>query len=195
MIWTGSFFELPSSKSPLSEAVSPSPAGFYAWTKFSATTYLRNVAALTRWTIVRPFGVYGPWEGTQRLFPYVIDGLLNRRRLDLTEGRQVRDFVYVGDVIEALLLAALSEQACGRLFHIGSGEGHTVRAVVEKITDILGGRALLNFGRVRMNSSEPDCAVADVGLAKRVLGWEPRVNLDSGLLKTIDWFKKNPGIS
>jgi len=139
-------------------------------------------------TTVRPFAVFGPVESDQKLIPYVIARALRRETLRLSTGDQIRDFVYVADVVDALLLAATSESAVGRVFNIGSGpaEARTIRQLVETALEMVGApMSLCQFGEARRLRADPPCLVSDSTCAVAQLGWRPRVSLQEGLSRTI----------
>jgi nucleoside-diphosphate-sugar epimerase len=126
----------------------------------------------------RIFLPYGPGDSPQRLIPSVIDALLKGRPVDLTHGRQERDFVYAPDAADLLirLLAGDEEGA----FNVGTGHGTKVRSVVERIADRLGGRELLRFDSIGAGA-EPARLVADMSKVALQLGWSAPTPLEDGL--------------
>ena len=127
----------------------------------------------------RIFLPYGPGDPPQRLIPTVIEALLTGRPVDLSNGRQERDFIYAADAADLLvrLLAGGEEGA----FNVGTGYGTQVRSVVERIADRLGGRELLRFGAIAANDTEPARLVADMSKVALRLGWSAPTSLEAGL--------------
>jgi nucleoside-diphosphate-sugar epimerase len=126
----------------------------------------------------RIFLPYGPGDSPQRLIPTVIEALLAGRPVDLSHGRQERDFIYAPDVADLLVrLLAGSEEGA---FNVGTGCGTQVRSVVERIADRLGGRELLRFDAVATDI-EPARLVADMSKVTLRLGWSARTSLEAGL--------------
>lgn len=186
----GSGLEYAPSDSPLDESATLHAPNLYGASKAAGwllLDYLRRVESLPLVT-VRPFTVFGPGESESRLIPYVIGKALRNEAVQLTRGTQVRDYIYVSDVVDALLLAAGSEGASGRVFNIGGGidSARTVRAVVEKALDLIGApQSLCRFGEARRSRSDPPCLISNSTRAAAELGWKPRVSLEEGLAKTI----------
>jgi nucleoside-diphosphate-sugar epimerase len=131
----------------------------------------------------RIFQPYGPGEAPQRLIPSVIETLLAGRPVDLSEGKQERDFIYAADVADLLvrLLVGGEEGA----FNVGTGRGTQVRSVAERIADRLGGRELLRFGTIA-SDAEPERLVADMSKVALRLGWSAPTSLEAGLKRILN---------
>ena len=99
-------------------------------------------------------------------------------------GEQIRDFVFVDDVVDALLAAA--ERADGQLLNIGTGVGTSVNDLYRTMAAIVGGSDDPERGSAR--PGELDRSVLDATRAAGELGWRPVTDLDDGLLATLDWF-------
>lgn len=189
-IYCGSGLEYEPLEIPVDETASLCSPNLYGASKAAGwllLDYLRRAEGLAL-TTIRPFTVFGPDERESKLIPYVIQRALRREPLQLTAGTQLRDYVYVDDVVEALILAATSDQTTGHVFNIGTGPrgARTVRTIVETTLDLIGApRSLCRFGEARRNRPDPPCLVADPSRAMIQLGWRPRVSLDEGLLRTI----------
>jgi nucleoside-diphosphate-sugar epimerase len=165
------------------------PINAYGVTKAAATLYSRYLARSTSRpiSILRLFSPYGPYEEPSRLVPYAIKNCLTGQDLNLTSGTQVRDFVYIDDVVEAFLLVALNPPQPGEILNIGSGTQNTVREVVERIARLCGPKSRLHWGALAPRPFETTTWLADTSKARRLLGWRPRISLDEGLSRTIAW--------
>jgi nucleoside-diphosphate-sugar epimerase len=141
-------------------------------------------------TILRLFTPYGPWESPKRLIPHTILSALKGHDVSMTAGYQQRDFIYVDDVVDALMLAANPAVTSGAAFNIGAGTGIAVRTVVEQILGMLGNPVKALFGAVPTRSDEIMEMSADTMLARHELGWEPKTPLSDGLRRSIDWIKE-----
>jgi nucleoside-diphosphate-sugar epimerase len=172
-----------------SEETTPTtPATLYGASKRAlgllAESYARVAGASLAWA--RIFFVYGPHEPEGRLVPTVVRSLLAGDVAPCTDGTQRRDFLYVGDVADALVWLLWSDAA--GTFNIGSGDAVAVRDVALRIAGKLGGRHLLAFGARRSADDEPALVAADI-TRLRAIGWAPRHTLDSGLDSTIAWWR------
>lgn len=128
----------------------------------------------------RLFLPYGPGDPAKRLIPSVVAAIRAGRPVELSEGTQERDFVYVDDVADLLVNLALGEREGS--FNVGTGEANSVRRAIELIASRLGTpSSLLRFGAVPLRAGEPQRLIADMTKVRRELGWSPRTFLDAGL--------------
>jgi nucleoside-diphosphate-sugar epimerase len=136
----------------------------------------------------RIFFVYGPGEHPNRLVASVIRSLLRGEEARSTHGQQVRDFLHVEDVADAFV-ALLDSDAAGAI-NIASGTPTRVRDLVELIADAVGRRDLLRFGAVPTPPGDPSVLVADVRRLREELGWVPRLSLEEGVMRTVEWWRR-----
>jgi nucleoside-diphosphate-sugar epimerase len=140
---------------------------------------------------------YGPGDDPSKFITGLITQCLaNVPEIRLTDGRQQRDFIYVSDVVSAML-ALLETHATGGTagggfanYEIGSGAPVPVREIVELIHRLTGSRSSLLFGSLPHRSGEPMLTRADTS-AMRALGWSPLVPLPDGLARTIEAERKS----
>ncbi|HUK92639.1 MAG TPA: NAD(P)-dependent oxidoreductase [Methanomicrobiales archaeon] len=182
--------------SPLEEMDPVSPQNLYALTKLQAEQACRfyndrfGVPAAS----LRLFSPFGPADNDRRLIPYVIRSLLAGQDVKLTTGAQRWDFVYVADVVAALL-AALAKPAntvSAATLNIGTGDPVSVRDLVTRVREILGSEGNLLWGAVPHRTTEVWYNSGSPGKIRSVLGWEPKTSLDEGLRRTIAWFREHP---
>ena len=145
-------------------------------------------------TILRLFGAYGPgqnrtwWGGPQSVF---IDAALRGLEMDVHgDGQQTRSFTYVDDTVDGIVRAMLSARAVGEIFNIGNTRPVTIHALAEMVWRLAGtGEPKIRrvsyqaFGRYE----DVRARVPEIGKAREVLGFEPRVDLEEGLRRTISW--------
>lgn len=131
----------------------------------------------------RIFFPYGPGEPPGRLIPAVLDAVLAGRPVETTHGRQLRDFIYVEDVAEALV-RLLAVEAEGPV-NVGSGEAVALRDVIGTITDLAGGAELIRFGARQAPAHEPAALVAAIDRLQALTGWRPGTGLRAGLERSI----------
>lgn len=135
----------------------------------------------------RMFLLYGPHEHRDRLVPSVIRALLAGEPARCTHGNQVRDFLHVADVADALV-SLLVSPITGAV-NIGSGEGLAIRDVAGRIAVRMRSPQLLRLGALPTRAGEPELLVADTGRLRETLGWKPKFDLDRGLDDAIAWWK------
>jgi nucleoside-diphosphate-sugar epimerase len=171
-------------------AAGDAPCSPYAATKWAVGGYARMFLSLygTPVTRARPFMVYGPDQpDTTKVVSYAITSLLRGEAPELSSGRRLCDWVYIDDVVDALLVLATAPQAIGRVVDIGTGHLHTVRHVVETIATLVGTGVEPVFGGLVDRQGETE-AVADVAETARVCGWRPTTDLYEGLKRTVAWY-------
>ncbi|MCG3149458.1 MAG: GDP-L-fucose synthase [Verrucomicrobiae bacterium] len=160
------------------------PTSRYARCKDELRRGLEQLDIELAWT--RIFYLYGPREHPRRFVPSVINALLDGRPARLTAGDEVRDFLHVRDVAEALCAVALSNLT--GIINIGSGQPVTVRELASEIAGIIGRPELLQFGAYQTTVSDPPVVVADVTRLRSV--WQPQITLRAGLQQTVAWWRQ-----
>jgi len=154
-------------------------------------------------TIVRYFGSYGPrnhrswWGGPQAVF---IEALLDGREIELHgDGTQTRSFCYIADTVAGTVAALLKPEADGQLFNIGNDQEISIAALAALIQRLCGvggplPARLVPYDQIG-NRRYQDVArrVPDLSKARRLLGYAPRVLLEEGLTRTIEWHRAMRG--
>jgi UDP-glucose 4-epimerase len=185
IVLTGSM-EVPREEAP--DALPPSP---YAAAKWASSVYARLFHALYACPVVilRVFMVYGPAQSDRtKLIPYVIESFLDGTRPKLSSGERPIDWVYVDDVVDAYLEAARAPGAVGRSLDVGSGTQVTIRAVVQRLAELVGTDVAPLFGALADRPLE-EASVADVEETQRLIGWRATTELDEGLRRTVEWLR------
>jgi nucleoside-diphosphate-sugar epimerase len=139
----------------------------------------------------RIFGVYGPGEAPHRLLPSLINGLRSMHRVPLTHGRQKRDFLFVEDVVNALIMLAesLERKPCQIIVNIGTGKPISVGSFAKTVAAALGAPIeRLGFGDISMGPDGVMVFSGDPSLVRKVTGWQPRIDLDQGIRLSIAKF-------
>ena len=129
--------------------------------------------------------IYGEFQPEDKIIPHLILSCLKKKDLQLTAGRQTRDFVYVEDVVEALVRASLARKASGETINIGSGDEITIKDLVSKIVEKTKFPKKVNFGTIPIKRGEIMRMRVTTAKAKKILGWEPKITLEKGLEKVI----------
>jgi nucleoside-diphosphate-sugar epimerase len=175
---------------PGSEEGQPVPVSPYAAAKSAAGTYGRMFQNLYDVPVVtlRIFMVYGPGQrDVTKLVPYVITSLLRGEAPALSSGARPVDWIYVDDVVDALIASATADAVLGETVDVGSGVLTPIRAVVEGIVDLIKPSVEPRFGALPDRPNER-IRVADVERTQALLGWVPGTPLEQGLSATVDWY-------
>jgi UDP-glucose 4-epimerase len=172
------------------DAVAQSP---YAVAKWAAFAYARHFHALYGLSVahLRIFMVYGPGQlDLRKLVPYATVSLLRGQSPKLTSGGREVDWIYVDDVVDAFLRAAVAPGMGGKSVDIGSGALITARAVVDRLCVLVDGDVEPSFGALPDRQLE-HARVADPASAAEAMGWQPRMPLDEGLELTVEFYRSN----
>lgn len=135
----------------------------------------------------RIFDLFGPHEHPDRLVPSVIRALLRDKEAKCTQGRQIRDYLFVRDVADALV--TLLDCELEGPVNIGSGQPVSVAQIVQAVGQLLKKEHLLRLGALPVRSGDRPLVVADVERLTTAVGWRPRYTLNEGLDLTIDWWR------
>ena len=183
---------------PMPESHPTHPCTVYGSGKLAGEAYARAYYKTYEMptVVVRPFNTYGPrshYEGDAgEMIPKSIIRALNGEQiLIFGDGNQTRDFTYVEDMAEALVCAAESDAMIGQTLNVGSNFEISMKDLAHKIADMVGNPdTLVSFGPER--PGDVLRLYADAGKFMELSDWEPRISLDEGLAKTIEFFRSHP---
>ena len=163
----------------------------YSLSKYKSTIQAQNLYIKKKFPIiiVRIFLVYGPEQKSNRLVPYVINSALKNLSFNCSSGKQLRDYIYIDDVINFLILLMKKNGFDGEIFNLGTGNPVKIKDLINKICKIIK-KGKPNFGVINLRKDEPLKLFANMRKVKKLLKWEPKYSLQSGLLKTIGYYKK-----
>jgi len=193
---TGSSSEYGIKNKPMSESDLLEPINDYGVAKAAATLYCRAVGKRENLPIftLRLFSPYGYYEEPTRLIPYLITSCLGKKDLKLASPYAVRDFNFIEDVIDAYIKIINKRESIssGDIFNVGNGEQHSVQEIFELVKRLIGYRKEPHWGKAKMRDSDKARIwMADNSKIKKIIGWKPMHNIESGLKKTIAWFKEH----
>jgi len=188
----GSWLEYLPRASPLREDAPVDPASFRGVAKAAATLLCRQFSRERKWPLVvlRLFSVFGPWETATRFVPSAIRAALDGGELPLTPPGVRRDFVFVEDVVEACLLAAVADVDPGEVINVGSGEGHANEDVVALVERASGRAVSVRLGEHPLGPHDGMHCAAEIQRAREVLGWTPRHSLPEGIARFVEWIRR-----
>jgi len=177
------------SESPLTEDAPVDPLSPYANSKlFAEISVARECGSKLPFVLLRPFNSYGPRMTQPYFIPEMIRQCLVERRIRVGNLDPKRDFTFVTDTARAIILAGSKDTALGETFNIGSGVAVAMRDLLAKIIRLAGYEDMpvaVDTERIRPTGRDPMCFVACNQKAKKLLGWQPEVDLDAGLRRTL----------
>jgi UDP-glucose 4-epimerase len=138
-------------------------------------------------TWLRLFSVYGPYDNHEWLIQYLIKKMLNHEVIDVTNGDQFWDYLYVEDIAN-LLLKISSIKGCG-ILNLGSGNSEQVKKIILLIRELTSSTSKINFGAIPYRTDQVMHMEADISQLIRLTGWSPTTSLREGLIKTIEFMK------
>ena len=181
------------------ETLPTNPQSPYAVSKLSGEMYCRvwsKVKGLSTVSL-RYFNVFGPGQHPESkyaaVFPAFVSSLVGGRPPEVHwDGEQSRDFTFVDDVARANLAAARAgDDASGETFNIGAGRAKTVNETLRSVSDVLG--TWIDPTSTPKRAGDVRSTHADISKANRILGWEPQVDWDEAVKRTVEWFlEKRP---
>jgi nucleoside-diphosphate-sugar epimerase len=186
----GSSDEYGNSPAPQTETHREAPISPYSLGKVAATHFLEMLYRTEKFPAVtlRLFLTYGPGQDNRRFLPQIILGCLEGRSFPTSKGEQRRDFCYVEDTVSAVFAAFSSPMAKGQVVNVGSGQPVSIRQMIEIVRRLIG-RGEPQYGEIAYRPGENMELYADISKAKALLGWEPKVSIETGLAKTIQWIR------
>lgn len=151
------------------------------------TVYQRKYGITTK--IIRIFNTYGPkmQKDDGRVVSNFVNQAISGKDLTVNgDGSQTRSFCYVDDLVEGIILTMFSEKTNNGVFNLGNPEEYTILEIAKMILGLIKTKSKIIFSR--MPADDPKKRKPNLDKIKNLINWNPRVNLKTGLLKTIDYF-------
>lgn len=191
-LYAGTGHEYGDAAPPFREDRPPAPTNVYAASKSAAWLFCQMTHRARGWPMVavRPFGVYGPGQLPPAFLPSLIQSALRGQDFAMTGGEQVRDLIYVDDVIEGMIGAATAPGVEGQVLNLCSGQGVSLVELARRVVAAMGRPIRLDVGALPYRPGTLWHMVGDNARARRALDWQPAVDLDEGLCRTIDWWRQ-----
>jgi len=189
----GTVYGIPS-RLPVEEAHPTNPICAYGVSKLTIEKYLNLFSHLygLEFSIARPSNPYGERQsplGEQGVIPVFIGKILKGEPIEVWgDGSVVRDYFYVGDLVEALELLGSSPEAKNRIFNIGSGQGISLIELVKAIKGIADIDIQINYLPGR--KFDVPSIYLDIKSIEKNLGWHPQISLEQGLKITWEWVQQ-----
>jgi nucleoside-diphosphate-sugar epimerase len=179
---------------PKVETMPPSPQSYYALHKYIGEEYMRlfHKAAGLETVSIRYFNVFGPFQNPNSEYSAVIPKFICMMKKGdaptiFGDGETSRDFSYIDNVVRANIMASdAGSKAFGRVMNVACGERVTLNELVGHINQILGKDLKPKYAETRRGDVKH--SLADISLARELIGYEPSVFFQEGLKLTVDWF-------
>lgn len=181
--------QVPIKEHDIKQPVNPYGAAKYAFENaLSAYYHTYGITSVS----LRYFNVYGPGDeqrpATRAVPNWIKAGLKNKPLTLYWGGRQVKDYIFVGDVVKANLLAAQKGQGCA-VYNVASGVGRKMIEVARTLEKVFGKK--LAIKQMGDRHGDPNVLIADISKIRKELGWRPEMVFENGLKKTIEYYAEN----
>lgn len=182
---------------PVAETAPTQPLGIYAITNLAAEKIVEayNHVFGVRSTLLRITNTYGPRAQMKHSRFGVVNWFVRLALDDATipvfgDGRIIRDFLYIDDLVDAMLLTAASDRAWGEIFNVGRDEPTSFRELAETIVRVAGsGRWEMTPFSAERAAQEPGDFLSDITKIRSQIGWSPQTGLDEGLRQTVAYYR------
>lgn len=177
---------------PFYEGQKENPVTAYSFSKVCSSYLCSLINSIYGLPVVvlRPSVAYGPGQNVDMFIPSLISNLILDKKFDMTDGEQTRDFIYIDDLIAAMLKSAENDGLNGEIINIGTCEPIKIKELALKIESMLNKKSLIKIGAREYRDLEIMKYFVDNSKAKKILNWKPETSLDEGLRKTIDYYKR-----
>ena len=179
---------------PKTETMEPNPLSPYAVSKITTEYYGKvfNKNNMVRTTGLRYFNIFGPNQNPDSQYsaviPIFIKAALNNDPLVINgDGEQTRDFTYIENASNANILAAVSNESDGYVLNVGCGQRITINSLAKKIIKMTNSESEIQYREPRIGDVRH--SLADIELCQKLIGYNPSVSLETGLEKTINYYK------
>ena len=178
-------------KIPFNVEETPNPLSPYALSKFSSELFSIQQAKEKKLNIVciRPFNTFGPYQSEKAIIPELIIKSLLNKEIKTTLGNQTREFNFIENIIDGILLIGKKSNFNNTPINLGSNKPVKIKNLIKIIHYLTNSQSSLKIGALKYRPNESWKMQANNKFAKNVLGWKPRVDFKDGLKITINWYK------
>ena len=176
-------------KYPTSEDMESNPMNPYAMSKLIGEQYCKLFEDLygLEFNIIRPFNAYGTRMPITGIYTSAVATYINALKKDIPfikfgNGQQRRDFIYIDDIVEQIILMANSK-VHGEVFNCGFGKNYSINEMLELVRKLMGKK--IEPTEIP-KQFEPSQTLANIDKARKLLDWEPKIDLEEGLRRTIN---------
>lgn len=184
---------------PKREGMRATPISPYGWSKYYGELLCRDYCRVFGVPTVsfRFFNVYGPRQNPRSQYAAVVPrwitaALTDRKPIIFGDGKQVRDFIYIDDLLQGIWLGATHPNAVGKVFNLASGARYTLLELLQAIEYAVGYSLHPQFQPPR--SGDIRRSYADIRLIESMLGYQPRYTLQEGIQRTVEAYRKEAAL-
>ena len=193
-IQMGSSVEYGNSSSPQKESVKcslKSIKSIYGKAKLLSSRYMIDLYKKKNFpsVVLRLYLAYGPKQDMNRFLPIIIDGCIKNKKFPCSIGNQLRDFVHVDDVVDAIIKSLKNKNAKGQIINIGSGKPGKIKDIINHVKKISKG-GFPQFGKIKLRKDEILKIYPNIKKAKNIINWKPKISFDKGLKSTIKFYNE-----
>lgn len=181
---------------PIDEKHPLQPKSPYAAAKASSENLLESYYRTYGLPVVKSrfFNIYGPRQGLDQVIPkFILQSLNNKKITIYGNGTQTRDYTYVDDAVKGYGILGIKENLEGKIINLGSEKEIKIKDLAKLIIKLTKSKSKLQFSK-ELRSGEISRLLCKSKLAKEILGWEAKTDLTTGLIKTIEFFKKRKSL-
>lgn len=181
---------------PYKEDQLPMPPSPYAVSKVAGENFCMLYHRLYKLpaTIFRINTVYGPHMPESRFIPSLIRKAITNDAIDFNSGKNKRDYIYIDDLLDAIILSVKNKDVSGHILNIGTGLPTSGKDLAKTVLKIAGSASKINFNAFPDREGEAPEWRIDNSKAKKMLNWLPKFSLEAGLSKTIEHYREGKGI-
>lgn len=189
-IHIGSADEYGVSEIPLVEDIRESPLTPYGVSRLAISSTLMMLGKTQKLPIkiLRVFLPYGPFQQKNKIIPYIINNILMKNEIKLSEGNQMKDFCYISDVTNAITKVLNSNNEGHGIYNVASGKPITIKELTAKIISLMGEGEPL-YGMHAHKNKVIDNQYASISKFSKEFKWSPEVSLEEGISKMIEFYK------
>ena len=186
-IQIGSSLEYGKISTPHKEKSKCKPNSYYGIAKLKATNYVKK--SNIPYVVLRLYQIYGPFQKKNRLISTAIDSLIKEKIFKSSNGIQIRDFMYISDLIMLIKLILRKKKFNQGIYNVGSGKGIQVRKILSQIKSLIQ-KGNIKFGYNKMRKDELLKNYPSIQKVKKEFRWSSKISINKGLKKTIKFYEK-----
>ena len=178
-------------KLPFNVNETPSPMSPYALGKYSSELYARLKSRQNKGNLIclRPFNTFGPYQSEKAIIPEIIVKCLLGKKIKTTLGEQTREFNYVDNIVDGILITCQKIKHLDKPINLGSNKPIKIKNLVKKIHKLTKSKSILKIGAIKNRPNEIWRMQAENRFITRTLDWKSSVKFEQGLIRSINWYK------